>query len=305
MLSFAAAAWKRLPAIARSIDCDGIICFFTLPCGPAAWHAWKKTGIPYVVSLRGGDVPGLVASIDWMHRVLAPLRRAILRNAVSIVANSEGLQQLARASDPFPVDFIPNGVDTEKFHPATATNEDGVFRVLAVGRLQEQKNNAFAMRVLAGVRARIPQRLEYHIVGDGPLRSDLQKHAVNLGLAEQVFWHGWLPREQLPEQYRSCDCLLHPTLYEGMPNVVLEAMATGLPVIASDVSGNTQLVRDGRSGFLCALDDETAFANALVNLASNAQQRQHFGHAARRIAETEYSWDTVASRYLDIFRSAS
>ena len=94
MLSFVAAAWKRLPAIARSIDCDGIICFFTLPCGPAAWHTWKKTGIPYVVSLRGGDVPGLVASIDWMHRVLAPLRRAILRNAVSIVANSEGLQQL-------------------------------------------------------------------------------------------------------------------------------------------------------------------------------------------------------------------
>ena len=74
--------------------------------------------------------------------------------------------------------------------------------------------------------------------------------------------------------------------------MVLEAMATGLPVIASDVSGNTQLVRDGQSGFLCALDDETAFANALVNLASNAQQRQHFGHAARRIAETEYSWDT-------------
>jgi glycosyltransferase involved in cell wall biosynthesis len=111
---------------------------------------------------------------------------------------------------PWTVEVTPNGVDTEKFYPAAATRDDGVFRVLAVGRLQEQKNNAFAMRVLAGARARIPQRLEYHIVGDGPLRSDLQKHAVNLGLAEQVFWHGWLPREQLPEQYRSCDCLFAP-----------------------------------------------------------------------------------------------
>jgi glycosyltransferase involved in cell wall biosynthesis len=302
MLSFVATAWKRLPAIVRSIECSGIICFFTVPCGPAAWHAWRKTGIPYVISLRGGDVPGLVPSIDWIHRSLAPFRRAILRDAVAVIANSEALQQLSRASDPVPVDFIPNGVDTEKFYPAIATREDGVFRVLAVGRLQEQKNNAFALRALAAIRPRIAQRLEYHIAGDGPLRSDLQKLAQQLGLAEQVFWHGWIPREKLREEYRSCDCLLHPTLYEGMPNAVLEAMASGLPVIASDVPGNAHLVREGQTGYICALGDEAAFSNALTKLANDIQLRGRLGRAARRIVEIEYSWDIVAKQYRDMFR---
>ena len=305
MLSFMSAAWNRLPAIVRAIGCDGIICFFSLPCGPAAWCTWRRTGVPYVISLRGGDVPGLVPSIDWIHRILAPVRQAVLRNAIAVVANAKGLQQLSCASDPIPVQVIPNGVDTVTFFPAAATREDGAFRVLAVGRLQDQKNNAFAMRSLAASRARISQRLEYHIVGDGPLRSDLLKQAEDLGLGEQVVWHGWVPRERLPGIYRSCDCLLHPTLYEGMPNVVLEAMAMGLPVIASNVSGNDDLVRHGQTGLICALGDEAEFSNALTKLAGDPRLCERLGSRARRIAETEYNWEVVAKRYLDIFRNAT
>ena len=90
-----------------------------------------------------------------------------------------------------------------------------------------------------------------------------------------------------------------------MPNAVLEAMAAGLPVIASDVPGNAHLVREGQTGYICALGDEAAFSNALTKLANDIQLRGRLGRAARRIAETEYSWDTVAKRYLDIFRPAS
>jgi glycosyltransferase involved in cell wall biosynthesis len=218
-----------------------------------------------------------------------------------VIANSDGLQQLARASDPFPVEMIPNGVNTTKFLPGTARSEEGVFRVLAVGRLHEQKNHAFALRVLADVRARIPQRLEYHVVGDGPFRPNLEKLVEQLDLVEQVIWHGWTPREKLAEIYRSCDCLLHPTLYEGMPNVVLEAMAAGLPVVASDVPGNSQVVRDGQTGYLRGLDAESAFSDALTKLAGDLQLGQRFGRTARHIVESEYSWDSVSSRYLNIF----
>jgi glycosyltransferase involved in cell wall biosynthesis len=301
MLSFVLAARRELPDIIRNSHCDGIICFFTLPCGPAARSTWKKTGVSYAISLRGGDVPGLVPSINWIHRLLAPFRRAVLRDALSIVANSEGLRQLSHASDPFPVNVIPNGVNTRRFQPAGEPRRDGVFRVLAIGRLQDQKNHAFALKVLANVRQRIDERLEYHVVGDGPLRHRLEDLAAQLDLTQNIVWHGWVSRESLAEIYSSCDCLLHPTLYEGMPNAVLEAMAAGLPVVASSVPGNRDLVTEGETGYTCNLADETGFSEALIRLAADASLRQSFGHAARGIVETRYSWDAVSQRYADIF----
>ena len=302
MLSFVMAARQRLPSIVRDYQCDGIICFFTFPCGPAAWRTWRKTQVPYAISLRGGDVPGLVPSINWIHRVLAPLRRAILRNALSIVANSEGLQQLSHTHDPFPVRVIPNGVNTKRFRPPDQPRADGVFRVLAVGRLQDQKNHAFALHVLANVRRCISQRLEYHVVGDGPLRQELENLARELHLDDVIVWHGWVPREQLAEIYTSSDCLLHPTLYEGMPNAVLEAMAAGLPVVASAVPGNCDLVADGQTGYICALRDQARFSESLIKLAGDEALSQSFGSAARRLVEADYSWDVVSRRYVEIFR---
>jgi glycosyltransferase involved in cell wall biosynthesis len=302
MLSFVLTARRRLPAIVRDLQCDAIICFFTLPCGPAVWSTWKRTGVPYAISLRGGDVPGLVPSINWLHRILAPLRRAILKNARSIVANSEGLQQLSQASDPFPVMVIPNGVNTRRFQPKSGVSDDKIFRVLAVGRLQEQKNHAFALRVLAAARKRIRQRLEYHVVGDGPLREDIKRLAEQLSLTDHVIWHGWLPRERLAEIYAACDCLLHPTLYEGMPNAVLEAMAVGLPVVASSIPGNSDLVRDGKTGYTCGLSNQMCFAETLIEVAADLQLRQSLGSTARDVVQSEYSWDAVSRRYVDIFQ---
>jgi glycosyltransferase involved in cell wall biosynthesis len=304
MLSFLFAARRQLPAILRSNQCRGIICFFSLPCGPAAWSASRKTGIPYVVSLRGGDVPGLEPSINWLHRLLTPVRRAVLKGALVVIANSDGLRKVAESSDPFAVSVIPNGVNTTQFSPATRVNHGGAFRVLAVGRLQEQKNHAFALRVLSNVRARIAQPLEYHIVGDGPLRLYIECAAEQLGLAKQLFWHGWVSRESLADIYRSCHCLLHPTLYEGMPNAVLEAMAAGLPVVASDVEGNSDVVRSGETGYVCSLKDEAAFCDALTQLARDDTLRQRLGRSARLVAETEYTWDRVGRQYVDLFRAA-
>jgi glycosyltransferase involved in cell wall biosynthesis len=301
MLRFVFAASEKLPTIICSARCAGIICFFSLPCGPAAWTTWRKTGVPYIVSLRGGDVPGLEPSINWLHKLLTLLRRAVLRGALSIVANSDGLRKVSEAADPFPVQVIPNGVNTDRFYAAMHPSERGVFRVLAVGRLQEQKNHAFAVHVLSKLRALIPQRLEYHIVGEGPLRPALERLVGELGLADHVFWHGWIPREKIAEVYSSCDCLLHPTLYEGMPNAVLEAMAAGLPVVASDVPGNSDVVRDGETGYLCRLTDEAHFRSALAELARDEALRRRLARAARMLAETEYSWDTAAQRYLSLF----
>jgi glycosyltransferase involved in cell wall biosynthesis len=87
-----------------------------------------------------------------------------------------------------------------------------------------------------------------------------------------------------------------------MPNAVLEAMAAGLPVVASAVAGNSDVVRNGKTGYLCELGDERAFRDALTELAQDVPMRHRMGHAARALVESEYSWDTVAERYASIFR---
>lgn len=302
MAVFAARAALQLPSILKQQKCDAIIAFFSIPCGPAAWWAAKRCGVPYIVSLRGGDVPGTEKHLGTMHRLLAPLRRMILRGARAVVANSEGLRQLSLAADPVEVQVIPNGVDTNRFCPANEPRGDNTFRVLAVGRLQEQKNHTFALRILAQAKSRLSRPLEYHIVGEGPLRAALELQAKDLGLAANIVWHGWLPRERLPELYRSCDCLLHPTLYEGMPNVVLEAMAGGLPVIASEVAGNRETVIDGKTGFVRILGDAAPFGDALMSLASDPLLRRQLSTAARSWVESECGWDRATERYLELFR---
>jgi glycosyltransferase involved in cell wall biosynthesis len=301
MLSFLLVACRKLPLIARAAECDGIICFFTIPCGLAAWVTSKLTGVPYVISLRGGDVPGLVPSMNSIHSILTPFRRAVLSNALSIVANSRLLQSLSRSADPFPVSVIPNGVNSNTFRPNVVRLNTGVFRVLAVGRLHAEKNHAFALQMIADVSKRLPQPVEYHIVGDGSLKAELAKVVDDLGLIKQVFWHGWTPRERLPEIYRLCDCLLHPSFYEAMPNAVLEAMAAGLPVVASNVPGNSEIIRHGETGYLYNLSDSSGFRDALVELATNVRACRNMGDAARRFVEIEYNWDQVAMRYADIF----
>jgi glycosyltransferase involved in cell wall biosynthesis len=233
MASFLVSACLSIRRQAAAACPDGVIAFFTVPSGPAAWLLNAMRGVPYVVSLRGGDVPGLVSRIGWIHRLIAPVRRAVLRGACAVVANSKALRELSEAGDPIPVQVIPNGVDADEFHPSPEAAREGPLRLLFVGRLDDDhKNLSLLLREMAGTGAKLD------IVGDGPDQQALHALSVSLGLAQRVTWHGWREKAYVARLYRESSCLVNPSRYEGMPNVVLEAMASGLPVIASDVGGN-------------------------------------------------------------------
>ena len=118
MLIFTIAAAVSLPSIVKSKHIQGSICFFSMPCGVLGLLGRVLFQIPYVVSLRGGDVPGADPAVLHIHRWLRPVRRMVLRRCLQIVANSAGLRQIARLADPFPISIIPNGVDTGFFKPA-------------------------------------------------------------------------------------------------------------------------------------------------------------------------------------------
>lgn len=303
MLAFTFAALRAAPAIAAGGAIDALIVFFTLPCGPVALRLHRSIGLPYVVSLRGGDVPGFVPEIAWQHRLLNPLRRSVLRSARAIVANDAGLARLSARADPFPVEVIPNGVDSRFFIPRPGPEAGGdPTTVLFVGRFHRQKNLFFFLEQLARLRAAAPNGWRLGLVGDGEERSSLEQCVRRLGLAHITTWHGWQKdKARLLNLYQQADVVVNPSLYEGMPNVVLEAMACGLPVVASAVPGNDSLVRSGDTGFLFPLGDGDALCAALREIREKPALARTLGENGRRKVEQEFSWEHVARRYLELF----
>jgi glycosyltransferase involved in cell wall biosynthesis len=306
MASFLAAALRAGRRIAAERRVEGAIVFFTVPCGPVGWALKRWLGLPYIVSLRGGDVPGLVPELNAIHRFLAPMRRLILRCAQAVVANSESLARLSEITDPVPVRVIPNGVDASYFRPAEPDSRParGPFRILFVGRLQSQKNLALVLRTFAAIKSQTDVPLRLDIVGDGPLRGELEALNHSLRTTDGVVWHGWLPKEELRMLYRSADVFVNPSLYEGMPNTVLEAMACGLPVVASNVGGNDALVKHGVTGFLFDLGVAEEFGQAIIKLIRERDLGQRMGDAARGRVVSDFSWHGVAKQYVELFRSA-
>lgn len=276
---------------------DVTLAFFGVPSGVVALLLKLMQGIPYVVSLRGGDVPGFRPyDFGVYHKLIAPLLRLVWRNASAITANSSGLRELALAFDSrYTIHVIPNGVDLEFYK--TETRNDKAAHLLSVGRVVHQKGFDLAMHALSGLK---DLEWEWHVAGDGPQMSFLTSLASDLGIADRVHFLGWQSRTQLSEQYRWANLFLFPSRHEGMPNAVLEAMASGLPVIASRIAGNEELVMDGVTGLLVPAESIAALRGALQNMISDAPLRARMGQASRERVERYFSWENVARQYVHL-----
>lgn len=307
MLSFVVAALRAARSIAVDSAIEAAIVFFTLPCGPVALKLNRVLGLPYIVSLRGGDVPGLVPEIAWQHWLLTSLRRRVLGSARAIVANDSGLARLSTLADPFPVKVIPNGVDSRFFLPRKEQRVGGdPTKILFVGRFHRQKNLVFLLEQLARLRAADPQGWRLALVGDGEERASIEHSVCQLGLADITTLHGWQKdKQRLLQLYQQADVVVNPSLYEGMPNVVLEAMACGLPVVASAVPGNDSLVRPGETGFLFASGDGDAMCAALREIREKPGLALTFGKNGRRRVQEDFSWEHVAQCYLALFEAGT
>lgn len=300
---FMLSACLHVPLLARSFKPDAVIAFFGIPSGPSAWitHALHKT--PYVVSLRGGDVPGFQPyDLARMHRLTGWLIRFLWQRAGAVVPNSQGLAALARAFEPklgYPI--IPNGADTEFFYPRRGERAPGPVRLFFHGRVVFQKGLDTLLAALGQIAPDIAWEL--HIAGDGPQRHELETQAATLGIADRVVFRGWMRRPELSRVLRDMDLYVFPSRDEGMPNAVLEAMASGLPVVATRIAGSEELVVPEVTGLLAAPESSTELAQAISRLAGDAQTREAMGRAGRQRVEREYSWASVAARYLELCRA--
>ena len=305
MLAFMGAACVSALRMARSWRPDACIAFFGIPSGPVGFVLKLCCGVGYVVSLRGGDVPGFQAyDLALYHRLTGPFIRFLWRRAAAVAANSEGLRALAlRSAADVPIAVIANGVDTTVFHPAeTRDGEGGPVRLLFVGRLVRQKGLDVLFRSLAGLPP--PANAVLDVVGDGPELPALRELGDRLGLTDTVRFRGWCARDALPEYYRCADVFVLASRDEGMPNVLLEAMASGLPVVATEVAGIDELLQEGVGGVLVPTEDPDALRDRLAELIADPALRAQLGAAGRELAERKYSWRRSAEAYLRLVEEA-
>ena len=304
MASFTANACIPLLDTVRRFKPDILHVYFGIPTGPLGLLARRLFGTPYLLSLRGGDVPGfLPETLGAMHRATAPLNRRVWEGASVLVANSAGLRDLASEQMGLPVELVPNGVDLDAFSPAPTALEGEErqgrrpLRALFVGRLVEQKGVRYLLEAMEGLP------LEATIAGAGPEEDALRRMAASLGIQERVRFCGWVGRDALPGVYREADVFVFPSFEEGMPNVVLEAMASGLPVVATDIYGHRELVTDGENGFLVPVADPSALKRAFTALCRDPALRSRMGSGSRQRAR-EFSWASSARAYLALSRKA-
>jgi glycosyltransferase involved in cell wall biosynthesis len=261
----------------------------------------KRYAIPYVVSLRGGDVPGFRPyDFRFYHKLIGPLLHRIWKDASAVVANSKGLQQLALEFDSkTSVAIVPNGVEVADYEVEQRTWSPA--HLLSVGRVVHQKGMDLGLEALAGLK---DLEWEWSIVGDGPQAPMLQEKTRALGLETRVHFLGWLSRDQLPAAYRRSNLFLFPSRHEGMPNALLESMASGLPAVATRIAGNDELILDGLTGKLVYPEDPGALQSALRELIPAEKLRREMGQAARERAASDYSWERAAEQYLDLLSTA-
>lgn len=300
-LAFIAAASVRAPGLVRRFKPEATLAFFGVPSGAAAWLLNVLYRIPYVVSLRGGDVPGFRPyDFKTYHRLIGPFLRVIWHGAAAVVANSKGLHALACAFDPaMEIPIIPNGVDAGRFEPGP--RDWSRARLLSVGRVVHQKGLDLGLRALAGLK---DLDWEWRIAGDGPQMEPLRSLAQELGIAGRVIFLGWQGSQDLLRRYHEATLFLFPSRHEGMPNAVLEAMASGLPVVATRIAGNEELVVEGVTGRLVPPEDVESLRDVLRPSLADAASRERMGNAARLRVKEEYSWESSARQYALLMEAA-
>ncbi len=296
-----------LPLVRRRLrerPYDVVHFFFSLPT--AAMLPFLDLGeTPVVVSLRGSDVPGYdphQRGLERAHRILRPLTRWIWRRATRVVAVCESLGRQAQQTLPgLAYSVIQNGVDLGRFRPRAngRAAPNPRIRCLAVSRLVERKGLDDLIRAFARLER---GRYELEIVGGGADEQTLRAMVEDLGLDELVHFAGPLDRVRTAARYRDADIFTLASWEEAFGNSFAEALASGLPVVGTNVGGIPELVEHGRNGVLVQPRDPETLAAAIRFLGERPELRAEMGRRNRAHAEANLSWERMTTRYLATYQ---
>lgn len=280
----------------RNTNYDLVHAFFGFPTAYLCYRTANK--LPYIISLRGSDVPGEHARLTVDYKILGPLFKAIWKKASLLVACSEGLKNRAlRLLPSASIDVIPNGVELERFHPPETMRKSDELKLITVGRLSVTKRVEMLIDAVEMLH-KDGCKVHFTIVGGGGLEQKLRQIALQRNLINVIEITGRIEPEKMPELYRQNRIFVSASMQEGMSNAMLEAMASALPIITTRCEGVEELITD--NGVVVEQADAKSIANAIKSVADNEKSYKTMCIAARRQAE-RFSWYNVAQEYTQCY----
>jgi len=263
------------------------------------------------------DVPVMIASercVDvwkrWYHRLID---RALLPFTFRVVGNSDAVGRFYQQTERIPEEkmaVVYNGVDLDEFKnveaPPALKKQVGVeqsgFIIGAGGRFTEQKGFINLLKAVPSVMKAYPES-RFVLVGDGPLRRSFEDFVAANGLEKNVVFTGY--RKDILRIFSFCDVIAVPSLFEGMPNMVLEAMALKKPVVGTDIPEIAELVKDGDNGFLVPVkNNEGQIAEKIIVLLQNTELRRKMGENGYGVVRERFSMESMVRGYEDIYMAA-
>jgi glycosyltransferase involved in cell wall biosynthesis len=280
----------------RENNYDLVHAFFGFPTGWLCYRSAKK--LPYIISLRGSDVPGKHARLKLDYKLLGPVFSAIWKKAAALVAPSQGLKDRAlRFLPSVSIDIIPNGVDLDRFCPDQSKERPDTLKLLTVGRLSVTKRVPMLIDAIE-ILHKDGLKVSFAIAGGGQMQQQLREIILQRGLSDVIETTGRISPENMPRVYRQNDILISATMQEGMSNAMLEAMASGLPIITTRCEGVEELIDD--NGLVVEPANAEEIAKAVRKLANNRQEQKKMAIAARGRAE-QFTWSQTAEKYLTLY----
>lgn len=276
--------------------------FFTVPCGFISLLFKWQYNLPYIVSLRGSDVPGYSDRFPIIYKFIKPLVRLIWKKSSAVIANSSGLRKLAfRTNDDQKIDLIYNGIDTENFKPKKEKQPaDKIIITTGASRITARKGIIYLIKAMPEIIKDYPETY-LKLMGDGNEKESLEILVRELGLEKNIQFLGRIPREETSPYYQEASIFVMTSFNEGMSNAMLEALASGLPVISTETGGARELVKEDLNGFFIRMKNSEDLAEKIKRLLANPGLREKMGEESRKIAE-KMSWKNVAEKYFEEYK---
>ncbi|MGM0404981.1 MAG: glycosyltransferase family 4 protein [Thermoplasmatota archaeon] len=255
----------------------------------------KLFGIPAVSEWRGSDL--LLKNSSWRRAA----KKMILKNSTANIIRSEDMRKKALDLEPTSdTAILPSkGIDTKKFEPKSSyTTTSEKVKVLYVGRLHELKGLDHLIKAFSYVK-KVYDNVKLLIIGGGDLKDELKELVHKERMDEDVNFIGEVEHSELIHHYQNSDIFVLPSLSEGLSNVIMEAMACGLPVIATDVGGNPELVKHEKGGLIVRAKNVSGLQNSLVRLLNDAELREKMGKFNRKYIQ-KFNQDSVLSKKAEL-----
>lgn len=304
------AGWCLARQVARACGATVMHGHWVVPGGIIARLAAGR--LPLIVSLHGSDV-----YVAERHRLPALAARSAFRRAAWVTACSRDLRDRAvglgaRADR---IEVVPYGVDTGRFRPDAGSRararvamgvDDRAALLLAAGRLVRKKGFEYLLDATARLIREQP-RVVLALAGGGDLEGELRQRAAALGVQDHVRFLGVVPQDRMPELLAAADLAIVPSIrddegnVDGLPNVVMEALASGTPLVATTAGGIAEVVTDHETAVLVPERDAAALARAIEALLTDPGRRIAIGHRARAMVQQRYTWAHTAERFEDIY----